>query len=270
MDFVRQLIFGSDIPTEMTFITDELAYPAILKLQISDKDGEKYVCTGFVIDKDIVMTASHCIHFDIKDIVFPDHDDFYVVKMIVNESFQIKRMHISEGIPESDFAFLIVARIDQKSISDVTGIMDFTTDFQLGDHVRTIGFPTLFSGMTSISGKITQVSDQILKTSNIASCGNSGGPLLNHENKVISVVSCGNLYYTSYPILLNNWEFIHLFSYTKQLARDMWYQGIKIYNDSRIPNYIKKQIAFIEENQESITSHDLEQFHKEAVILYYY
>jgi hypothetical protein len=144
-------------------------------------------CTGFIVAKNIVLTAHHCLArmpgfslFDDFNIVTKDHRPL-IPKRILGFDFV------------KDFLFLEVEGLTSEDES-----LHFAKTSEIGEKVFTIG-NVAGEGLAIREGIIAGVTEdpvnpqvEYIRFSAAASPGNSGGPLLNERGEVVALVSKKN------------------------------------------------------------------------------
>ncbi|MDZ4662239.1 MAG: trypsin-like peptidase domain-containing protein [Pseudomonadota bacterium] len=156
--------------------------------KLEDKDFVDSIgyCTGFIVAPKVVLTAHHCFHFSSD--------------LNMTEKFQIKtsdgKQHKASRIlgfdSNKDFLFLEVPTLAQYEF------LEFAETYHVGQKVFTLG---------NVGGEGIAIRDGIiagetwdpnhpkikfLRYSAAASPGNSGGPLVDEQGKIIALVFAKN------------------------------------------------------------------------------
>lgn len=236
-------------------IFSEFPYSAIGLVEIHKRNGKYGRCTGFIIDKDMVLTANHCLfEGDVsfkKGLFVPAfspqaefHDGWRITHVLKQEK-HFKNFDLDNPYEtvQWDYAFLIVAKKNGISIGEKYGILEFTDKIYPSQKVRAVGYPSKFgSNMIETFGKIISygyTEEEITcvekfkigyspidceKATLIVDIdlyqGNSGGPLLSMEGKVISLLSVVfvDQKISIFPVLLDNPEFLSRWNFAKKIT----------------------------------------------------
>ncbi|SFX79626.1 V8-like Glu-specific endopeptidase [Thermoactinomyces sp. DSM 45891] len=216
------IIQGS--PKDLSKVINTSLHPnsAIATLMMSFDDGHNpddpsnyYLCTGFHVDEDTVITASHCVW----DIDRPEGvraaNSIMVVRALngvdqpypasytdafwVNSDFpKVKRDSNKKLDPTKvapvDFAAI---RVDQKSDSSLN---IRSTKHAVGEQVLAHGYPAespefLNKGLYQYNslGKLTDLYSQYMITNQYTEGGMSGGPMWNSKAGVVAAISLNSL-----------------------------------------------------------------------------
>jgi hypothetical protein len=165
----------SSLPTEVLV---ERALPAIVQIRAKAVDGTNSG-SGFIVDSSgVVVTNLHVIR-DATSVG---------IKLMNGETFQDIRI---VGVDEQrDLVLLKFAGFDLPPLD-----LGNSEDVKAGERVIAIGHPsglenTVTEGIVS-SIRVLDSGVKVIQTDAAASPGNSGGPLLNKQGKVIGVVTFG-------------------------------------------------------------------------------
>lgn len=157
--------------------------------ELKEEDFKETVgfCTGFLVEKNILLTAHHCVS--------PPPG------MSIEKDFVLKTFDNREIIPKrilgfdftKDYMFLEVEGFNDNPF------FRFTEHIEIGQKVFTIG-NVAGEGLAIregiISGETEDPNDpnvKYIRFSAAASPGNSGGPLLNEKGEVVALVSRKNM-----------------------------------------------------------------------------
>lgn len=166
-------------PTVEKELTAEKVYESTIDkvvLVLANKDGVPYSQgTGFFISEDTLLTNYHVVAgaSSVK-IKFPNQDDF------------INGVKIVKASPENDLAILVT----KNKFSYIE--IDSVSDNKIGGRVFTIGNPRGLEGTISegiLSGYRINDDEEFLQITAPISPGNSGGPIINKNGKVIGVAT---------------------------------------------------------------------------------
>ncbi len=144
-------------------------------------------CTGFLVEKNILLTAHHCISPPPGLSIEKD----FILKAYDNREITPKRILGFDFT--KDYVFLEVDGFNDNPF------LQFTDHIEIGQKVFTIG-NVAGEGLAIregiISGETEDANDPSVKYvrfSAAASPGNSGGPLLNEKGEVVALVSRKNM-----------------------------------------------------------------------------
>ncbi len=144
-------------------------------------------CTGFLVEKNILLTAHHCISPPPGLSIEKD----FILKAFDNREITPKRILGFDFT--KDYVFLEVDGFNDNPF------LQFTDHIEIGQKVFTIG-NVAGEGLAIregiISGETEDANDpnvKYVRFSAAASPGNSGGPLLNEKGEVVALVSRKNM-----------------------------------------------------------------------------
>ncbi|MCK6598128.1 MAG: serine protease [Bdellovibrionaceae bacterium] len=157
--------------------------------ELSESDFKESIgfCTGFLVEKNVILTAHHCVS---PPPGFAIESDF-VLK--TNDNREIYPKKILGFDIAKDYLFLEVEGFNDNPYFNITEAIE------VGQKVFTIG-NVAGEGLAIregiISGETEDANDPSIKYirfSAAASPGNSGGPLLNEKGEVVALVSRKNM-----------------------------------------------------------------------------
>lgn len=178
-DFSKKDDYVSKIEVETELTSAEIhekASKAMVKIEVSDKNGKKYgLGSGFFISNDgKIATNYHVIQnsYSIKVTLYSDNSTHDVVKVLGHDKAQ------DVAIIQIDLENIHYLELAQKPVN-------------VGDTVYTLGSPKTIDNIFSVG----IVSNPSLKISGMEcisftapiSSGNSGGPLLNTKCEVVGI-----------------------------------------------------------------------------------
>ena len=151
-------------------------------LKDSDFKETSGFCTGFLIDVNVVLTASHCLF---GSMVVDLSNDFYL-RTSDNKKHKVKRV-LGFDI-KRDFLFLETEGMESY------GSLEFATDYKIEQKIYTVGNVhgegiAIRDGI--ISSETTDLNDpdvKFIRYSAGTSPGNSGGPLVDEHGRVVALV----------------------------------------------------------------------------------
>ena len=130
--------------------------------------------TGFLIgDGTKLLTCAHCVPPDSIIILLKNDDGIVDVKAKV---FYFDK--------ENDFAIL---ELDRKIGEGLE--LENSENMHIGNEIFTIGFPFYTNKKTLLVGNISNLEKKFIYINSSVNHGNSGGPLLNVNGKVIGIVN---------------------------------------------------------------------------------
>lgn len=157
--------------------------------ELTEEDFKETVgfCTGFLVEKNILLTAHHCISPPPGMAIEKD----FILKTFDNREILPKRILGFDFT--KDFVFLEVEGFNDNPF------FKFTEKLEIGQKVFTIG-NVAGEGLAIregiVSGETEDANDpnvKYVRFSAAASPGNSGGPLLNEKGEVVALVSRKNM-----------------------------------------------------------------------------
>lgn len=163
---------------------------------VVDADGS--LCAGFYINENSILTAAHCVPYL-----------FFTYIYTPEEPVKYENAQVIAKDSKNDLALLRVSTKAGKGLK----LRDRNKELKVLEEIYTIGHPglqqpspllaneNLLAANTGTNGVISNINNETLKLALTSDHGNSGGPILDHENQVISLVSRGNYQYTLVPSL---------------------------------------------------------------------
>lgn len=132
-------------------------------------------CSGFVLGKDLVITAGHCVGGDKTRIIFDDG-------MSVEATTAFVGSHRG-----ADFAILIAATGERKPLKPATYIRP------MGEATM-IGYPWVADRQVIEAGQVIYGDDRFIRIASYAFPGSSGSPVFDEDFNVIGICTT-----TEYP-----------------------------------------------------------------------
>ena len=159
------------------------------------KNLESYesIGTGFFIDKNLILTASHVVQDSIRlDITIPS---------IGKKKFKTELLCFN---PYYDFAILKTIDIDSKNFLKLGD----SNKINSGNKVLALGYPLGQDKLKFTSGIISGIHEGEIQTDAPINPGNSGGPLININNEVIGINVSGyeNANNIGYAVPINRFK----------------------------------------------------------------
>lgn len=143
-------------------------------VQINDNRQPLSTATGAIIDDGKkVLTCSHCCNKNFHNGIYNKVSGNFVEGKLIFDDIK------------NDIAIL-------EFQTDVGPVLELanSTRMEIGNEIFTIGFPYNFgSEKTLTTGNIAAFENGLIKINSSVNNGNSGGPLLNMEGKIIGVVN---------------------------------------------------------------------------------
>lgn len=184
-------------------ITDTSKYPyrAIVYLLMLFPDGTSLRGTGIMIAEDTVLTAAHCTY-----------DSRYggwakTIAVTPNSNGSLDRNSQISGVKaiatkeflqanNSDVDYAIVKL--NKPMGFKTGSLTFASNFSVGQNIRIPGYPSSVNGayttkMWESNGSIYSVDNQLMSFRSYISGGQSGSPVVDSNNRIISLAVSRNV-----------------------------------------------------------------------------
>jgi hypothetical protein len=181
--FARPMVVELERVPEAKAVADLKRYAGLKDEDFSDRYS---FCSGFVIAPEVVLTASHCVHRQ----VFVDLSYDFTIKMHDGRRFTPKRVLGFD--PNRDYLFLEVPGLDGY------GRFELRDRYAVGQAVYTIG-NVLGEGIAIREGILASTTTdpnlpeiEYLRFSAAASPGNSGGPLVDGNGRVLGIVFAAN------------------------------------------------------------------------------
>ncbi len=139
-------------------------------------------CTGFLVARDVVLTASHCLWgSDLLDL-----QTSFEIRMF--DGKKLKPLRVLGFDPVRDYLFLEVPGVE------AYGHLEFADDYKIGQTVYTLGNAhgqgiAIREGiMANETPDLNDPTIKYIRYSAGASPGNSGGPLLDSYGKIVALV----------------------------------------------------------------------------------
>jgi len=209
--------FSRPLNTELIKLVNDAVFEVVIEKPVNDPivydkeidwdivpfaiRNDKYdsIGTAFAISKTELITAFHVI-----DLLEDDYDKYFI-RDSKGKVYEVDM--ITGGSKEKDY---IIFTVKEKTFDK---FFQFEKKFNIGDPVFSIG-NALGEGIIIrdglVLGTIPEKYDGLwnqLKTSASASPGNSGGPLVTPDGKVIALITSGKdniVYSTPVDVILNN------------------------------------------------------------------
>lgn len=179
LPFVRSKIVEFELPEKSKMVEDLRKYAKFEDKDFSDTLG---FCTGFIMEKNIILTANHCIQG--TGIASPAGK--FVIKTSDGKKHQVKRVLGFNA--KRDYAYLEMEGMESY------GHLEFSDAYSIGDKVFTVG-NAHGQGVAIREGILANETPdrndpnvKFLRYSAAASPGNSGGPLVDPYGRVVSLV----------------------------------------------------------------------------------
>jgi S1-C subfamily serine protease len=190
MDSNHLMKFAASKVVRFEFVKNQKAHEALkADAGLKDADFKETVgfCTGFLVEKNVVLTASHCFFGDALITVTSD----FLLRAQDGKEFRAKR--ILGFDVRNDYLYLETEGMENY------GKLEFAKGWELGQKVFTIG-NVEGDGLAIREGIVSGETEdpnnpdvKYLRYSAGASPGNSGGPLLNGRGEVAALVFARNL-----------------------------------------------------------------------------
>ncbi|MBF0104689.1 MAG: trypsin-like peptidase domain-containing protein [Deltaproteobacteria bacterium] len=199
LKFARPKVVEFEINRDQKTIDQIIKYSGLTEKDFKDSIG---FCTGFIVEKNIVLTARHCVisphNLEIKD--------NFIIKTHDGKIHQPERI-LGFSMP-LDYMFLEVPSLSEYEH------FEFEPTYKIGEKVYTIGNVhgqgiAIRDGMTA-SKTEDDINPEIkfLRFSAAASPGNSGGPLLNSYGKVVGLVFARGGYSENYNLATDSHDLL--------------------------------------------------------------
>lgn len=176
---VRSKIVEFEKIKDLAAIDDYKKYGGFSDTDFRDSMG---YCTGFLVAPNVVLTASHCLWgSDLLDL-----QDSFELRMHDGKKF--KPLQILGFDPVRDYLFLQLAGAEEY------GHLEFAQDYKIGQTVYTLGNAhgqgiAIREGiMANETQDLNDPTIKYIRYSAGASPGNSGGPLLDADGKIVALV----------------------------------------------------------------------------------
>jgi len=190
--------------TQVVNGVETVSYPAVASLKLFRSNGSVGLCTGTFIQRDLILTASHCV----DGVVGVEALGHQAVKIVSNKDYS----YTFSGLPH-DFAFVKFAkniseytmRVSNKRLKEGSpltlvgyGVNNYRP-YRSGAGKKRIGFNTyklndyLERGIVQFEGyQITQTERGTYFNASVGQ-GDSGGPLISN-GEIVGVASAQALY----------------------------------------------------------------------------
>ncbi|SHE90123.1 glutamyl endopeptidase [Seinonella peptonophila] len=184
----KESVIGRDDRTQVTSTKD---WPSAAIAQIEFKqDGKNYTCTGFLIDRNVLATAGHCVYeggnwsTDIKVTPGRNGSDapfgtYRGIQVHTTEQW------IKSESPDYDYAAIIL----DGNPGSTTGTIGLNTQYKVGDADTVRGYPgdKPKGTMWTHDNQIRKISDHRLFYQNDTYGGQSGAPVYHSLNQKCGV-----------------------------------------------------------------------------------
>lgn len=153
-------------------------------------------CTGFLVSKDTLLTAGHCITGErsCKANVWSfglNLEKVRALEVAKRDIYKCKRI-IERGMTPSDYALIQLDR----EVVNITPLKLATKKIRMGESVFSIGHPSGLPLKVSTSGKVEGISKSSFKTNLDTFAGNSGSPVISAQSyEVVGILVRGALDY---------------------------------------------------------------------------
>lgn len=163
----------------------QLIYNSVVRIISNNQNNDYYnpsnivleepsVGTGFFIDKNIIITCAHVV--ELAETIY------FTIPTISGNKYKAKIQRIC---PTLDIAILQSFEYESSSFLNITN-SDYAN---LQDSIVVVGFPLGRDKIKVTKGIISGTQDGYLQIDSAINSGNSGGPLINSEQKVIGIIS---------------------------------------------------------------------------------
>lgn len=138
-------------------------------------ETDNYVCTGFIVGRDLIATAGHCVILPAKSstVLFPD-DIRVPYKVLAYES---------PDPGEADWA-LLMADTGTRPVYRLNALLPYP-----GESITHIGHPNATRAQYSVFGFVLGSSGTTISLGTTAVGGESGSPVLNNEGQVVGIIT---------------------------------------------------------------------------------
>jgi S1-C subfamily serine protease len=205
-------------------------------------DGEDFTGTGtgFFIKHYYILTAYH---------VVKDAEKIYInINLYGKENIEAKTISI---YPENDLALLVIIDKDKIDINKI-GFLELgnSDQVELNEKTTVLGYPLSSQKLKITAGVISGRHKNKFQTDTPVNPGNSGGPILNKNNKVIGVVvsklTSKIVTAVGYAIPINQFKIVENLMYKQKIIYLPWLGSFFQNTDKYLLEYEQKPKKIVE------------------------